>query len=58
MTEIRVHQFQADQSIEDWRGRRPCVVCGFPERSRFHDVPDLDPEAAVIDARILGESNE
>jgi hypothetical protein len=23
-----------------------------------HDVPDPDPEAAVIDARILGETNE
>jgi hypothetical protein len=33
-------------------------MCGFPKPSRVHDVPDPDPEEAVIAARILGETNE
>jgi hypothetical protein len=40
----------------DWRDRRPCT-CGFPKQWRGHDVPELPPEAAEIDARILGETH-
>lgn len=57
MTEIRVHEFQADAAIEDWRGRHPCV-CGMPKQWRGHDVPEQPPEVAEIDARILGETTE
>lgn len=37
----------------------PCRdPCGMPPGARIHDVTEPDPEAAVIDARILGETQE
>lgn len=40
-----------------WPLTPPCT-CGMPKGWRGHDVPEPDPEAAVIDARILGETPE
>jgi hypothetical protein len=58
MTEIRTHAYIADSDVSpDWKDRRPCT-CGLPKQSRYHDVPEPDPEAAVIAARILGESQD
>jgi hypothetical protein len=56
--EIRkTHPYLADQTIADYAGRRPCT-CGMPEQWRGHEEPEIDPEAAVIAARILGESQD
>jgi len=57
--EIRkTHPYAPDHTIApDHRDRRPCT-CGFPESWRGHEEPDIDPEAAVIDARILGETQD
>ena len=55
--EIRnTHPYQADTTIRQPYGDPPCSNCGFPKPSRVHDVGEPDPEAAVIDARILGET--
>jgi hypothetical protein len=57
--EIRnVHTYQPDPYMAPTYGDAPCSMCGFPKPSRVHDVPEPDPEAAVIDARILGETQE
>lgn len=41
-----------------WPTTPPCT-CGFPKGWRGHaEAPEPDPEAAVIDARILGETEE
>ena len=58
MIEIRTHAYQPDYESEDWRGRRSCVTCGMPQVHGSHDIPDQPPEAAEIDARILGETSE
>ena len=42
----------------DWPAAVPCAECGHPKPNRVHDVGEPDPEAAVIDARILGETPE
>jgi hypothetical protein len=57
--EIRqTHPYQADPTVADYAGRRPCT-CGFPKGWRGHaDAPETSPEAAAIDARILGETEE
>jgi hypothetical protein len=57
--EIRnTHTYQPDAAVRQPYGDPPCSMCGFPKPSRVHDVPDPDPEEAVIAARILGETNE
>lgn len=57
--EIRkTHRYQPDTSTT-WPTTPPCAQpCGMPKGARIHDVPEPDPEAAVIDARILGETPE
>lgn len=56
---MKTHLFQPDHSLTiDGRGEHPCSTCGLPQQHRSHDVPELPPEAAEIDARILGETNE
>lgn len=55
--EIRkTHPYLADSSWT-WLTTPPCT-CGMPKGWRGHVEPDIDPEAAVIDARILGETND
>ncbi len=55
--EIRnTHPYVPDSSTT-WPTTPPCT-CGFPKVWRGHAEPDIDPEAAVIDARILGETQE
>lgn len=42
-----------------WPTKPPCrEPCGMPWNARIHHVTEPDPEAAVIDARILGETQE
>lgn len=41
-----------------WPAAAPCAECDHPKANRVHDVGEPDPEAAVIDARILGETQE
>lgn len=57
--EIRqTHPYQPDPTVADYAGRRPCT-CGFPKGWRGHaEAPETSPEAAAIDARILGETEE
>lgn len=55
--EIRkTHPYVADNSW-NWITGAPCT-CGMPKPWRGHAEPDIDPEAAVIDARILGETQD
>lgn len=51
----RTHPYQAAPGT--WPTKPPCT-CDMPWNARIHDVPDIDPEAAVIDARILGETDQ
>lgn len=53
----RTHPYQPAPGW--WPTKPPCAdPCGMPWNARIHDVPETDPEAAVIDARILGETEE
>lgn len=55
--EIRkTHPYLPDASYA-WITTPPCT-CGMPKGWRGHAEPDIDPQAAVIDARILGETND
>lgn len=57
---MRTHLFQPDRDLgTDHRGDYRCAApCGLPKSHRIHEVPEPNPEAAVIDARILGETPE
>lgn len=52
----KTHPYLADTS-SSWLTTPPCT-CGMPKPWRGHAEPDIDPEAAVIDARILGETDQ
>ena len=36
----------------------PCAVCEHPQANRVHDVAETPSDAAEIDARRLGETQE
>lgn len=56
--EIRkTHPYLADPAMAPRYGDPPCT-CGMPKGWRGHAEPDIDPQAAVIDARILGETQD
>lgn len=57
MTDQSTHTYLPGPLAADWRGGRPCT-CGLPRSNRVHDTPETPPEAAAIDARILGETEE
>lgn len=60
---LRPHRFRPDEGLPpDHRGDRWCV-CGLPEPSRWHDLPndppsDVDARTTELDRRISGTEGE
>lgn len=50
------HVYQAAPG--DWPSLPPPCVCDRPKASRVHVVPETHPDAAEIDARVLGEGSQ
>lgn len=54
-----VHVFHwSPHTLADLQRTPICSVCGNPKTHRVHDLRPVDEQAAVIDARKLGESGE
>ena len=51
----QVHVFQADDVL-DWMDRPLCAVCGLLKVAKRHELPELPPEVAEVQARIVGET--
>lgn len=53
-----VHPF-VDSGTTDAFGEPICARedCGSVRKARVHQLPDTPPDAAEVDARILGETN-
>lgn len=54
---IPVHPHQPD-GLPNHRGEQGCTACNLPQRHPVHDVPPVPADAAVVDARRLGEPTE
>lgn len=53
------HHYQPDMTVApDHRGERPCAACPLPKANAVHDVAELDPDVAVVAARIIGEGKD
>lgn len=51
------HLYQADPGMTDRRGGVDgCAHCPLPKAHSVHDVPAVSADAALIDARRLGEA--
>jgi hypothetical protein len=50
-----VHAFE-DDGTTDWRGQKICHRCSLPKDIDRHQLPEVPPEVAEVEARRLGET--
>lgn len=56
---IPTHAYVADPGTSDRRGGvESCAHCPMPRGHAVHDLPAVPADAALVDARRLGESTE
>lgn len=49
------HRFNDDGIVDAYTKESGCTDCPLPKANAIHKPPEQTPEAAEIDARILGE---